>query len=133
MLDLADKDNFKQTNLVFDDVAEALASQGYIVLPSALSSSIMADLQQRINNIPSPQWAAAGIGREQVFQLNTQIRSDKIVWLTHDNKVESAYLAVMEQLRQAINRRLFLGLFDYESHFSIFSKGNYYKNHIDSL
>ncbi len=39
----------------------------------------------------------------------------------------------MENLRIGMNRRLFMGLFDYEGHFAVYAKGAYYQKHIDAL
>lgn len=39
----------------------------------------------------------------------------------------------MENLRQNLNQQLFLGLFDYESHYAIYEQGAFYKKHLDAL
>jgi SM-20-related protein len=39
----------------------------------------------------------------------------------------------MEMLRVGINRRLFLGLFDYECHFARYAPGSFYKKHVDAF
>jgi SM-20-related protein len=39
----------------------------------------------------------------------------------------------MDEFRLAINQRLFLGLFDYESHYAIYPKGAFYKKHLDAF
>ena len=39
----------------------------------------------------------------------------------------------MENLRIEINRRLFLGLFDYESHYAHYGPGDFYKRHVDAF
>jgi SM-20-related protein len=54
-------------------------------------------------------------------------------WLHPDDPAEAAYLAWMEQLRQGLNRRLFLGLFDYEAHFAVYSAGAFYRKHLDAF
>ncbi len=133
MFDLTDKSNQELTERTFDKIADALVNTGYIVLPHALNHRVVLDLQQRIQSIPSDCWLPAGIGRNQKYQRNAEIRTDKIAWISEHNKIESVFLACMEKLRQAINRRLFLGLFDYECHFAIFSKESFYQKHLDSL
>jgi SM-20-related protein len=116
-----------------DTIADGLNEQGYIIVPHALSSELMACLQQRVQTLAPELWQTAGIGRADELQLNTEIRSDKIHWITSEDATESAFLSSMETLRQGLNRRLFMGLFDYESHFSIYSKGTFYKKHLDAL
>ena len=45
----------------------------------------------------------------------------------------SVFLAQMESLRSGLNERLFLGLFDYESHYAIYDAGMGYAKHLDVL
>jgi len=116
-----------------DTVADALIQTGYIVLKDVLENNLLISLQQRLQQIPAQQWQQAGIGRKQDCQVNTDIRSDEIYWMTRNNEVEAKFLDCMEALRSGINRRLYLGLFDYESHFAIYPKGSFYQKHIDAL
>ena len=37
----------------------------------------------------------------------------------------------MEGLRQQLNRELFLGLDEYESHFALYAPGAFYRTHLD--
>lgn len=39
----------------------------------------------------------------------------------------------MDKLRLGINQRLFLGLFDYESHFAVYAPGAFYQKHRDAF
>jgi len=116
-----------------DTIAGALSQQGYIVLPQALSGNLLQDLQQRIQKLAPEHWQQAGVGRNEKYQQDTGIRSDRIYWITAENPVEESFLDSMENLRQGLNRRLFMGLFDYESHFAIYPKGAYYQKHVDAL
>lgn len=62
----------------------------------------------------------------------THIRSDQIAWLHVGQSVAcDAYLRLMEQLRILLNQTLYLGLEDYESHFSFYTPGASYSKHID--
>ena len=116
-----------------DNIADALNLTGYIILNNAIELSLLNNLQNRMLQIPVEQWIQAGVGRKQTHQLNTSIRSDKISWITQNNQTEIDFLDIMELLRSGINKRLFLGLFDYESHFAIYPKGSFYQKHVDAL
>jgi len=118
---------------ILDRIADALKQCGYIVLPQVINNTLLEELQLRVQELTPQQWKQAGIGHKQEHQYAPHIRSDKIVWITADNLVESAFLSCMEKLRQGINRRLFLGLFDYESHFAIYPQGSSYQKHVDAL
>ena len=39
----------------------------------------------------------------------------------------------MEHLRLNINRALFMGLFDFECHYSHYAPGDFYKRHVDAF
>ena len=41
------------------------------------------------------------------------------------------YLNLMESLREALNRGLFLGLEDFECHFALYPPGAFYRKHVD--
>ncbi|MGR9052253.1 MAG: 2OG-Fe(II) oxygenase, partial [Gammaproteobacteria bacterium] len=75
----------------------------------------------------------AGIGRGGDFVVDDSVRRDKTHWLTRETEAQRHYSSVMEQLRVAMNRRLFLGLFEYESHFALYEPGAFYQKHQDSF
>lgn len=106
-----------QSNL--DAICKALETSGYIILPTLLPETLTDALSQRVREI-SEQFQAAGIGRQQQHQLNQEIRSDRTQWLRGNHPAEKDYLACMTQLQTTLNRNLFLGLSDYESHFAYY-------------
>lgn len=119
---------------VFDRIAMALECDGYIVLPGALPVAMLDGLFSQLKGTDSEDFRRAGIGREQDHQLNRFVRTDMIHWLEHGDAVASdGYLEWTEKLRLGLNRRLFLGLFDYEAHFALYQVGDYYKRHLDAF
>ena len=120
-------------DISIDNIADALNQTGYIILPNALSQDLLNSLQDRGQNLDPSQWRRAGIGRQQNYQQNQAIRSDRICWISTDDPTEALFLSAMESLRLGLNRRLYLGLFDFECHFSTYSKNAYYRKHIDAL
>ncbi|GGB97973.1 prolyl 4-hydroxylase subunit alpha [Marinobacterium zhoushanense] len=118
---------------LLDRIADALVNEGYIICDQAIDSALTLALLQRIQQLDELAFQRAGVGREQDQQLNAQIRRDQIRWLdTHDAR-EAAYLSWMDQLRNGLNRRLFMGLFDYECHFAHYAPGAFYKRHLDAF
>jgi len=114
-------------------IADQLSTDGYVLLPSALPEPLLLSLHHRAQSLTARHWRTAGVGRAKQYQVDQQIRSDKIHWMNPDNEAEAGFLAQMDQLRQGLNQRLYMGLFDYESHFSIYQKGDFYQKHIDAL
>lgn len=116
-----------------DTIADGLNDAGYIIISNALSAELLNPLQNRVLKLSDRNWQQAGIGRSSSFQKNSDIRSDSLYWISTDNPIEAAYLQAMEELRSGLNRRLYMGLFDYESHFATYPKGAYYQKHVDAL
>lgn len=116
-----------------NDIANALSQHGYIILPNALSTDLLDGLQHRVKSLSEAQWCCAGVGRRNRYKQDKEIRSDHLYWISVDHPTESTFLLAMETLRQALNQRLYLGLFDFECHFARYPAGAYYRKHIDAL
>lgn len=114
-------------------ISKQLEDTGYIVLAKPLVAKLLADLFTRCHDDDPTRFHAAQVGRGTAKKLIGSIRSDVIDWLDEDNITDSAYLACMEELRLGLNAALFLGLFNYESHYAIYGKGDGYAKHSDVL
>jgi len=112
---------------------EALANEGYIVIPDFLPAEMTEELYYHVSHFPVHAFKQAGIGRRQDQQLNSRIRRDKTRWLTKFHPVEQRYLDVMAQYHVQLNRQLFLGLRDFEAHFAHYETGSFYQRHIDAF
>lgn len=76
----------------------------------------------------------AGVGRGAELKIRPEVRSDHVHWLDPtlpDTPQQQHYFAVMEGLRQAINRNLYLGLFEFEAFFAVYPPGKFYQKHLD--
>lgn len=113
-------------------IAYQLEHSGYIVLAKPLVAELLADLFTRCHDDDPTRFHAAQVGRGAGKQLSA-MRGDVIDWLDETNVTDQAYLACMEKLRLGLNESLFLGLFDYESHYAIYGKGDGYAKHSDVL
>ncbi|MBD2857376.1 2OG-Fe(II) oxygenase [Spongiibacter sp. KMU-158] len=102
-------------------------------LPGAVPPELAERLLLRVIDMEDAEFRSAGIGRSGDFQKNRFVRSDEIHWFTGADELERDYLDWMESLREAMNRRLFLGLFDYECHFARYAPGAFYKKHLDAF
>jgi SM-20-related protein len=79
------------------------------------------------------EFRKARVGRGGAREVRAEIRGDQVLWLQPDGASvgQVAYFAELEILRLALNRRFFLGLFDFEGHFAIYPAGAFYKPHLD--
>lgn len=116
---------------VFIKIAEQLQQQGYCVLPHALPEKLLAALIEQAEQ--QADFREAGVGRADYEQKNREIRRDKISWIDADSPANTAWLAWCESLKEFLNRRLFLGLCSYESHYALYQAGDFYQRHLDAF
>ncbi|WP_233355636.1 2OG-Fe(II) oxygenase [Henriciella litoralis] len=76
---------------------------------------------------------AAGIGRQDDFTIDRQIRRTRITWFDGESAAQKAFLDWSDQLRIALNRELMLGLFEFEVCFAVYPPGGFYDRHLDSF
>jgi SM-20-related protein len=114
---------------IVDDVAERGWSRQDIFLPENLTRELALECRKRA---AEGELAPASVGRGVLQEVREGIRGDHIQWLEPEQSEPcDRYLALMDSLRQALNRGLFLGLEDYESHFALYPPGAFYLKHID--
>jgi SM-20-related protein len=100
-----------------------------IFLPEALTLELAAECRKRS---AEGELTPAAVGRGLNQEVREGIRGDHIQWLEPGEALAcDSYLGLMESLRVAMNRRLFLGLEDFESHFAMYPPGAFYLKHLD--
>lgn len=118
--------------MLFSLIAQDLETKGYSIRPGALSEELMNSLiihQQE----EADSFKKAGIGRTDNFQINDFVRTDEICWITGETQSGKQWLDWAAGLQSHLNRRLFLGLFSFESHFAHYAPNDYYKKHYDAF
>jgi SM-20-related protein len=118
-------------------IAEALAGPGWCLsegfLTPAQQAGIVAECQARWLE---GEFRQARVGVGGTLALRPEVRRDHVHWLDAGQPAEgavAAYLDRMEALRLAVNRRLYLGLFEYEGHFAVYPPGAFYRRHLDQF
>ncbi|RMH35853.1 MAG: 2OG-Fe(II) oxygenase [Gammaproteobacteria bacterium] len=114
-------------------VVDGLVDTGYAIVDGALGDWLCQKLRREAMRLSATMWQAAGIGRNEAYQINTQVRNDEIVWLPQDSPACAEFLKTMESLRLAVNQALYLGLFSYEAHFARYAPGHFYQKHFDAF
>jgi len=114
---------------IVDDLAERGWSQQNLFLPDALPRALAAECRQRA---AEGELAPAAVGRGPFLEIREGIRGDRIQWIEPGQAPAcDRYLGLMDSLREAMNRGLFLGLEDFESHFALYPPGAFYLKHVD--
>lgn len=114
-------------------ICDGLADSGWLILDGAVPAPVLADLRQRLHELPETAFHTAGVGRQQGHGLQLDYRNDRIHWLEAVHPAEQAWLAWTDALRQHINSALFMGLQSYEAHFAHYAPGQRYGRHVDAF
>ncbi|RBP48732.1 2OG-Fe(II) oxygenase [Arenicella xantha] len=118
---------------LFAQIATDLQINGYSINYGALPNDLTASLLLHLKHMDSAKFEQAGIGRDQAFTRDDSVRRDEICWITGESDAGRNWLDWMQAMRIFLNRRLFLGLFSFESHFAHYAKGDFYKRHVDAF
>lgn len=113
-----------------DALVQQLCEQGWFYQQNVLDAALVSQLADICHRRTFLQ---AGIGQGVKNIINESIRSDSISWIEKDEQLPAIrdYLGLVETIRQLLNREFYLGLHDFEGHFSRYPGGAYYKPHYD--
>lgn len=115
-------------------IADELAERGWSVQEQLLPQSLVLALETECRALwQQADLTPAAVGRGGEQAVIPQIRGDYTRWLDDcpPCAANTAYLALMDQLRQALNRILFLGLDSFETHYALYPPGAGYQRHLD--
>ena len=115
-------------------LVDAIAAQGYAVVPRFLDSRAVTALRNRARALDDGGlFVPAGVGRRAGLARREDVRGDRICWLD-DVDVAPAEVPLrnaVQALRAAVNRELQLGLVDFEAHYALYPPGARYARHRD--
>lgn len=118
---------------LFEKIALDLMNTGVSVSKNGVPETIAKNLQKCSQNLLFDQFKPAAVGRGGDQLTDSRIRRDDIYWIDSKSKAEVAWLNWMAELQSYLSRRLYLGLFSFESHFSHYSPGDFYGKHCDAF
>lgn len=133
VLDVRFKSGEGEQDDFFEKIARDLQEKGFSINPCALPPVLSDSLVEHLHTMPNFNFEQAGIGRDQAHLLNNFVRKDEICWINGESEAGQDWLDWSAKLQIYLNRRLFLGLFSFESHFAHYSPGDFYKRHYDSF
>lgn len=89
-------------------------------------------LEERFEN---GEFKFAGIGKEEFFDRDKEIRNDQIHWLYRKEAqpTELLFLEHMDRFMNYLNKTCFTALHDHEFHYAVYKEGSFYKRHLDQF
>lgn len=119
---------------VADRVGAAVADGGWAVVTDFLPVAVIAALRADAMRCDTAgKFHPAGVGRGNARIERADIRGDRILWIdeTGANAATRPLWAALSTLRLALNQALYLGLFSFEGHYSIYPPDASYARHRD--
>lgn len=130
----SEPDPFIEPDERFAAIASDVAARDWGLAPDFLDATTLAGLREEAKTRrDASRFRAAAVGRASGVGIRPELRSDLLSWIEPDDAAAAvnAYLLAMEALRQAMNRRLYLGLATLESQFALYPPGTFYRRHLD--
>jgi SM-20-related protein len=126
--------NDPDINDKIENILNDIEQQGWSVQENFFAPGLVNELHQTLTSFRRQGLLnQAGIGRKEGYHIEPSIRSDEISWFdeTNLNPAQKNFLAQTKELQDKINQRFFLGLFELEVHFALYSPNAFYKRHLD--
>jgi SM-20-related protein len=115
-------------------IVDQISQSGYAIIDNFIDADLVKSLAQHAQSLKqmgAMKKATTGLNRN----LHQEFRGDFIYWIepVDASPEEQSYLALMDELKDAVNQVFFLGLFELESHFAIYPAGAGYQKHLDQF
>lgn len=131
--EIVDTQKSEDEETLFERIASDLLEKGYSISPAALPVGLSDDICEQLYGLDNIDFTPAGIGRQNRHMQNEFVRTDRICWFTGETPTGQRWLDWAARLQTYLNRRLFLGLFSFESHLAHYGPGDFYKRHYDAF
>jgi SM-20-related protein len=121
---------------LLDYISQTIYQNSYVVVDDFVDESYRkALLKEQTNLLNKGQFKKAAVGKGDRKQVRAEIRSDEVLWMdpTALSPLQVVFWEKIEELKQVLNRRCFLGLKSFEGHFARYPVGSFYKRHLDQF
>ncbi|MCG9792809.1 2OG-Fe(II) oxygenase [Flavobacterium algicola] len=101
-----------------------------------LTTDLSNNLRQNILKLQEKSMlTAAGVGSANMISYDSEIRSDSIYWLDkkHNDPFENEFFKQIEAFILYLNESCYAGITDYEFHYALYEKGDFYLQHLDQF
>lgn len=124
------------THSRYEQIIFDLLEKGWSVTPDFIQTDILACLRQAASRYRDKQYFyRAGIGKGSARTVHNDVRTDYVMWIDPADTASpiKQYLGIIDELRRELNRKLLLGLVEFEGHIAFYPSGTYYRKHLDQF
>lgn len=124
-----------EQNNIWEERMDTLSIFDFVVMENFLSIEVLSNLKVFFKKKEiQDKLEKAAIGAPGDAKIINEIRGDYTYWLDKArDQNELQLFAVLDEIKQMINRFCFLSLSDYEFHLALYPKGSFYKKHLDQF
>ncbi len=117
---------------MFDQIVQEIERQGFSTRPYLLSPQDISDANKFFLN-HATEFKQALVGSKSDRKRVESIRGDFTLWLDQTDAPPEMkkIFCFLDELKTEINKKLFLGLKDYEAHLASYPAGSFYSRHND--
>lgn len=117
---------------MLDQILRELEKEGYSYVPRLLRDEELSAINLFFDQ-HKKQFEAAKVGALDNKKRLDTIRGDFTFWLDPQKPQEpfTSYYKFLDQLKEKMNARFFLGLQEYECHLAYYPPGTFYRKHLD--
>lgn len=120
----------------FECLIQGLMDDEYGMVRDFISPRLVTTLRTNLlARLVAGEMIQAGVGQDNSFQQNNEVRRDQISWIEDDqsDKGEEAYLRLFWDFLGYINQTCYTGLNAFESHYANYDPGSFYRKHRDQF
>ncbi len=122
--------------LPYEQLAIDVAEKGYSILDGFLSDKEVDAILMVLNaRLEDDEFKKAGVGSGTDYKQLHNLRGDYIRWIEPELALPPTQVVLgrITQAMQTLNRVCYLGLKDFETHFTYYPAGSRYARHIDQF
>ena len=119
-----------------EEMAGQLAKRDYAIINDFLSAEEIDDILNVFDfHKKKGKFKKAAVGTSDNKTVDQSVRKDLIKWIENDNAKSptQVFLNRIDAVKDFLNRTCFLGIKEYETHFTIYPPGAFYKKHLDQF
>lgn len=120
----------------YEALAIEVAEKGFAILDDFLSAQEVAAVLEVLNTRREDgEFKKAGVGSGNDYKQLHNLRGDYIRWIEPAEALPptQVFLGRITELMQTLNRVCYLGLKDFETHFTFYPAGSRYARHLDQF